>query len=73
VEQVVTRLGKVLIASATFTLLMPAAVGAIMLNGPAEIADEAQVRVVPSKPQLGTLGRASAVAWLSAGHVSAVP
>ena len=70
-----TRLSKVLIAGATFTLLMPAAVGAMMLNGPAEVPDEAQVRIAApsSNPQLGALGRASAVAWLSAGHVSAAP
>ena len=68
-----TQLSKVLIAGATFTLLAPAAVGAMMLRGPAEVPDEAQVVVSSAKPQLGALGRASAVAWISGGHVSAVP
>lgn len=70
-----TRLSKVLIAGATFTLMMPAAVGAMMLNGPAEAPDEAQIRVVnpAAHHQLGTLGRASAVAWISGGHISAIP
>ncbi|MBL6852734.1 MAG: hypothetical protein ISS15_12185 [Alphaproteobacteria bacterium] len=71
-----TRLTKVLIAGATVTVVMPAAVGAMMLSGRSDAPDEAQVQAAvspPSKPELGTLGRATAVAWLSAGHVSAVP
>jgi hypothetical protein len=76
-EQTVSRLGKGLIAAATVTLLAPAAIGGILTATATEApAGDAQIRITaaPAKPvQLGALGRANAVAWLSAGHVSAVP
>ena len=71
-----SRFNKGLIVAGTFTLLTPAAIGAMMMGGSSEPASEAQALAspVPTKPmQLGTLGRASAVAWISAGHVSAAP
>ncbi len=70
-------LGKGLIAGIMFALLMPAAVGGILTATASNTEpDEARVRISggPVGPmQLGTLGRASAVAWISAGHVSAAP
>jgi hypothetical protein len=77
VERIVSVLGKSLIAGAAFAFFAPAAIGAILLQPPAEAAaDQPQVvaTAAPVKPMpLGTLGRANAVAWLSVGHVSAVP
>jgi len=72
----VSLFNKGLIVAGTLTLLTPTAIGAMMIGGNSEPATEAQVLAspVPTKPmQLGTLGRANAVAWISAGHVSAAP
>jgi len=72
----VPPLNKGLIVAGTFTLLAPAAVGAMMMGGGSAPSADRQMLVspVPAKPmQLGTLGRASAVAWISAGHTSAAP
>lgn len=71
-----SRLNKALIVAGTFTLLTPAAVGAMMMGGSEAPAADAQISVSPAavRPvQLDVLGRANAVAWISAGHVSGAP
>lgn len=78
-----SRWGRAILISGAAALVTPAAFAGLLAGTNAAVnagsatmiasSDDSQPAPSPKRHELDTLGRANAVAWISAGHVSAVP